>query len=67
MINKLFKMFFNEKKACVTIMRNTPEFESNNQLTFKRNMVKKESTKTCLSKYFANNPGLNYVERNLFA
>lgn len=67
MINKLFKMFFNEKKACVTVMRNTPEIESNNELTYKRNMAKKEITKTCLSKYFINNSGLNYVERNLFA
>lgn len=67
MINKLFRLFFQEKKACVTLVRNTPNCESVNELTYKRNIVKKSNTKTSLSKYFTENAGLNYVERNMFA
>lgn len=69
MINKLLKTFFSEKKACITLIRSTPESNYNVGL-YKENIRKskyiKQSVETCLSSYFSNNKGLNCSERNYF-
>ncbi len=74
MLDKIFKMFFVEKKkikktACLTVVRDSSLFNQNEILltrTSVKNKIEGENL-TCLSKYFQHIKGLNFKERELLS
>lgn len=69
MIDTIIKLFFEKKKRqrkCVKTLITTNRHEVNivqDRNRFYNKIKTPESDKTCLSGYFKNNKGLNYIER----
>ena len=69
MFDSIIKMFFYKeqtKKKVKTIIHSNRENQvlKNAQENYFNNLKNPESQETCLSEYFKNNKGLNYIERN---
>ena len=71
MINKIIKTLFNKKskpirKQTTLIMRDRKiKMQEPYSASCLSRESKAEEGHTCLSKYFKNNKGLNYIERNV--
>ncbi len=69
MLDKIFKMFFSEKKqskktAIITVVRQSSLFNENEIINIKRSKELCDDL-TCLSEYFRGIKGLNLKERQL--
>ncbi len=67
MLDKIFKVFFTEKKqnkktACITVVRESSLFNQN-YIIESRRQISKRNTTTCLSQYFSDLKGLNAKQR----
>lgn len=70
MLDKVFKLFFTEKKAnkktaCLTLVRKSSLLREESYIDIENSKQIKREDLTCLSKYFNDIKGLNLRERQI--